>query len=66
VAFAEALVVEGNAHSYVNLLDRLADDYEVLFEGPMVVSLASIILIKIQIHTYRHRHNGQDLQTPVH
>lgn len=33
VTFAEALVVEGNPHSYVNLLDHLAEDFETMFEG---------------------------------
>ena len=30
--FAEALVVEGNPHSYVTLLDHLVDDFDILFD----------------------------------
>ena len=30
--FAEALVVEGNPHSYVTLLDHLVEDFEILFD----------------------------------
>ncbi|MCJ1394424.1 hypothetical protein MMC18_007302 [Xylographa bjoerkii] len=30
--FAEALVVEGNPHSYVTLLDHLVEDFDILFE----------------------------------
>ena len=31
-SFAEALVLEGNPHDYIMLLDRLVDDYDNLFE----------------------------------
>ncbi|RDW80869.1 hypothetical protein BP5796_05567 [Coleophoma crateriformis] len=36
VAFAELLVVEGEPHNYINLLDRVVEDHERLFEdiGP--------------------------------
>ena len=33
-SFAEALVVDGNPHDYIMLLDRLVDDYETLFGEP--------------------------------
>ena len=32
-SFAEALVLDGNPHDYITLLDRLVDDYESLFDG---------------------------------
>ena len=32
-SFAEALVLEGDSHDYIMLLDRLVDDYDNLFEG---------------------------------
>ena len=32
-SFAEALVVDGNPHNYITLLDRLVDDYDSLFDG---------------------------------
>ena len=32
--FAEALVLEGNPHDYVTLLDRLVEDYDTLFDAP--------------------------------
>lgn len=31
--FAEALVLEGNPHEYITLLDRLVDDFDRLFDG---------------------------------
>lgn len=31
--FTEALVIEGNPHDYINLLDRLVDDFDSLFDG---------------------------------
>ena len=37
-SFAEALVLEGNPHDYIMLLDRLVDDYETLF-GDVIISL---------------------------
>ncbi|MCJ1275775.1 hypothetical protein MMC21_003578 [Puttea exsequens] len=35
-SFAEALVLDGNPHAYITLLDRLVDDYDSLFEGVAV------------------------------
>lgn len=32
-SFAEALVLDGNPHDYITLLDRLVDDYDCLFDG---------------------------------
>ena len=32
-SFAEALVLDGNPHDYITLLDRLVDDYDSLFDG---------------------------------
>ena len=36
--FAEALVVEGNPHSYVTLLDRLVEDFDTLFDDSSIFS----------------------------
>lgn len=33
-SFAEALVLDGNPHDYITLLDRLVDDYDCLFDDP--------------------------------
>jgi hypothetical protein len=33
VAFAELLVIDGEPHDYINLLDRMVEDHERLFEG---------------------------------
>ncbi|KAL9607742.1 MAG: hypothetical protein Q9167_007372 [Letrouitia subvulpina] len=33
-SFAEALVLDGNPHGYISLLDRLVDDHDILF-GPV-------------------------------
>ncbi|KAF6235988.1 hypothetical protein HO173_005616 [Letharia columbiana] len=33
-SFAEALVLDGNPHDYITLLDRLVDDYDSLFDDP--------------------------------
>jgi hypothetical protein len=40
VAFAELLIVEGDPHEYINLLDRMVDEHERLFEdiGPGAVA----------------------------
>jgi hypothetical protein len=32
-SFAEALIMEGNPHEYITLLDRLVDDFDNLFDG---------------------------------
>lgn len=32
-SFAEALVSDGNPHNYINLFDRIVDDYETFFDG---------------------------------
>lgn len=42
-AFAELLVVDGNPHDYINLLDRMVEDSEKLFEdiGPGAVTGAN-------------------------
>ena len=40
-SFAEALVVDGVAHDFINSLDRLADDYEILFEDSSTVHTGS-------------------------
>lgn len=32
-SFAEALVSDGNPHNYINLFDRVVDDYETFFDG---------------------------------
>ena len=32
-SFADALVLDGNPHDYITLLDRLVDDYDSLFDG---------------------------------
>lgn len=34
--FAEALVLEGNPHEYITLLDRLVDDFDRLFDGNII------------------------------
>lgn len=34
-SFAEALVLDGNPHDYITLLDRIVDDYDDLFDGNM-------------------------------
>lgn len=36
-SFAEALVVDGNPHDYIMLLDRLVDDYDALFSDASTV-----------------------------
>lgn len=33
VAFADLLVIDGESHDYINLLDRMVEDHERLFEG---------------------------------
>src|SRR6187402_2576624 len=40
VAFAELLVIDGNPHDYINLLDRMVEDQEKLFEdiGPGAIT----------------------------
>ncbi|ROW05841.1 hypothetical protein VMCG_05316 [Cytospora schulzeri] len=37
LAFAELLVDDGSAHNYINLLDRLVEDCERIFEDPLAV-----------------------------
>ena len=32
-SFTEVLVLDGNPHDYITLLDRLVDDYDTLFDG---------------------------------
>lgn len=32
-SFAEALVSDGNPHNYINLFDRIVDDYDTFFDG---------------------------------
>ena len=34
--FAEAIVLEGNPHEYITLLDRLVDDFDRLFDGNLI------------------------------
>lgn len=38
-SFAEALVLDGNPHDYITLLDRIVDDYDSLFDGITTLSL---------------------------
>lgn len=38
-SFAEALVLDGNPHDYITLLDRMVDDYDNLFDGNTDFSL---------------------------
>lgn len=37
LAFAELLVDDGSAHNYINLLDRLVEDCDRIFEDPLAV-----------------------------
>lgn len=41
LAFAELLVDDGSAHNYINLLDRLVEDCDRIFEDPLAVLTAS-------------------------
>lgn len=38
-SFAETLVLDGNPHDYITLLDRIVDDYDNLFDGITTLSL---------------------------
>ncbi|XMA18129.1 hypothetical protein WAI453_010920 [Rhynchosporium graminicola] len=43
-AFAELLVIDGNPHDYINLLDRMVEDQERLFDdiGPGAIAAANV------------------------
>lgn len=41
VAFAQLLVDDGSAHNYINLLDRLVEDCERIFEDPLAALASS-------------------------
>lgn len=41
LAFAELLVDEGSAHNYINLLDRLVEDCDRIFEDPLAALASS-------------------------
>jgi hypothetical protein len=41
VAFAELLVDDGSAHNYINLLDRLVEDCDRIFEDPLAALTSS-------------------------
>lgn len=41
LAFAELLVDDGNPHNYINLLDRLVEDCERIFEDPLAALASS-------------------------
>jgi hypothetical protein len=41
VAFAELLVDDGSAHNYINLLDRLVEDCDRIFEDPLAALASS-------------------------
>lgn len=41
LAFAELLVDEGSAHNYINLLDRLVEDCDRIFEDPLAALTSS-------------------------
>lgn len=68
-SFAEALVLVGNPHDYITLLDRLVDDYDNLFDEPSIIdddgqtrSTASSLTRKRSVNTGSMSSNASSLR----
>lgn len=68
-SFAEALVLDGNPHDYITLLDRIVDDYDNLFDGKTLLLLLVgyfNLMINLMFHQLILLRKASRVHRPIH